>query len=76
MSDQLNDTPDNLIPVNILIADRNYRVKISPKDEEAVQNGCLDQPKIGGVQEPICRQRYPGLYLDGPIVVHHRTATK
>jgi cell division protein ZapA (FtsZ GTPase activity inhibitor) len=37
MSDQLNDTPDNLIPVNILIADRNYRVKISPKDEEAVR---------------------------------------
>ena len=37
MSDQLNDTPENLIPVNILIADRNYRVKISPKDEEAVR---------------------------------------
>jgi cell division protein ZapA len=31
------DTPENLIPVNILIADRNYRVKISPKDEEAVR---------------------------------------
>jgi cell division protein ZapA len=37
MSDHLNDTPENLIPVNILIADRNYRVKISPKDEEAVR---------------------------------------
>ena len=37
MSEQLNDTPENLIPVNILIADRNYRVKISPKDEEAVR---------------------------------------
>ena len=37
MTDQRNDTPENLIPVNILIADRNYRVKISPKDEEAVR---------------------------------------
>ena len=37
MSDQLNDTPENLIPVNILIADRNYRVKISTKDEESVR---------------------------------------
>ena len=37
MTDQLNETPENLIPVNILIADRNYRVKISPKDEEAVR---------------------------------------
>jgi cell division protein ZapA (FtsZ GTPase activity inhibitor) len=37
MSDNLIDTPENLIPVNILIADRNYRVKISPKDEEAVR---------------------------------------
>lgn len=37
MSDNLIDTPENMIPVNILIADRNYRVKISPKDEEAVR---------------------------------------
>ena len=37
MTDQLNDIPENLIPINILIADRNYRVKISPKDEEAVR---------------------------------------
>ena len=37
MSDHLNDTPEELIPVNILIADRNYRVKISPKDEETVR---------------------------------------
>ena len=37
MSENLIDTPENLIPVNILIADRNYRVKISPKDEEAVR---------------------------------------
>ena len=37
MSDHSIDTPENMIPVNILIADRNYRVKISPKDEEAVR---------------------------------------
>ena len=37
MSDNPIDTPENMIPVNILIADRNYRVKISPKDEEAVR---------------------------------------
>lgn len=37
MSENLVDKPENLIPVNILIADRNYRVKISPKDEEAVR---------------------------------------
>jgi cell division protein ZapA len=37
MSDNVIDTPENLIPVNILIADRNYRVKISPKDEESVR---------------------------------------
>jgi cell division protein ZapA len=37
MSDHLNDTSEELIPVNILIADRNYRVKISPKDEETVR---------------------------------------
>jgi cell division protein ZapA (FtsZ GTPase activity inhibitor) len=31
--------PENqdLIPVNITIADRSYRVKIAPKDEEAVR---------------------------------------
>jgi len=28
---------DQLIPVNITIADRTYRVKIVPKDEEAVR---------------------------------------
>lgn len=28
---------ENLIPVNITIADRTYRVKIAPKDEEAVR---------------------------------------
>ena len=27
----------NLIPVNITIADRSYRVKITPKEEEAVR---------------------------------------
>lgn len=37
MSDNFIDTSENLIPVNILIADRNYRVKINPKDEEAVR---------------------------------------
>ena len=37
MSDNPIDTPENMIPVNILIADRSYRVKISPKDEEAVR---------------------------------------
>ena len=26
-----------LIPVNIIIGDRNYRIKIMPKDEEAVR---------------------------------------
>jgi cell division protein ZapA len=25
---------DELIPVNILIGDRNYRIKVSPRDEE------------------------------------------
>ena len=28
---------ESLIPVNITIADRSYRVKIAPKDEEAVR---------------------------------------
>lgn len=28
---------DNLIPVNILIGDRNYRIKVSPEDEEHVR---------------------------------------
>lgn len=28
---------DNLIPVNILIADRTYRLKINPDDEEIVR---------------------------------------
>jgi cell division protein ZapA len=37
MSENQIDSPENMIPVNILIADRNYRVKISPKDEEAVR---------------------------------------
>jgi cell division protein ZapA len=37
MSENLIDSPENMIPVNILIADRTYRVKISPKDEEAVR---------------------------------------
>lgn len=37
MSENPIDSQENMIPVNILIADRNYRVKISPKDEEAVR---------------------------------------
>lgn len=28
---------DNLIPLNITIGDRNYRIKILPKDEEVVR---------------------------------------
>jgi len=28
---------DNLIPVNILIADRNYRLRIKPEDEEKLR---------------------------------------
>jgi cell division protein ZapA len=28
---------NEMIPVNITIADRNYRVRIAPKDEEAVR---------------------------------------
>lgn len=28
---------ENLIPLNIVIGDRNYRIKISPTDEEAVR---------------------------------------
>jgi len=30
-------TVPEMIPVNILIADRTYRVKVAPKDEEAVR---------------------------------------
>lgn len=29
--------PEQLIPVNIVIADRSYRLKIDPKDEEVVR---------------------------------------
>jgi len=29
--------PNEMIPVNITIADRSYRVRIAPKDEEAVR---------------------------------------
>jgi cell division protein ZapA len=36
MSEQQSNDSE-LIPVNITIADRNYRVKIAPKDEEAVR---------------------------------------
>ncbi len=28
---------DNLIPINIVIGDRNYRIKIKPEDEEHVR---------------------------------------
>ncbi len=28
---------DTLIPINIIIADRSYRVKVEPKDEEVVR---------------------------------------
>ena len=28
---------DNLIPLNIIIGDRNYRIKILPQDEEVVR---------------------------------------
>lgn len=35
MSDNIND--NDLIAVNITIADRSYRVKIASKDEEAVR---------------------------------------
>lgn len=37
-SEQSNNTPPSeMIPVNITIADRTYRVRIAPKDEEAVR---------------------------------------
>lgn len=37
-SEQSNGThPTEMIPVNITIADRTYRVRIAPKDEEAVR---------------------------------------
>lgn len=28
---------ENMLPINITIADRTYRVKVAPKDEEAVR---------------------------------------
>lgn len=28
---------ESLIPINIVIADRNYRIKVSPSDEEVVR---------------------------------------
>lgn len=31
-------TQETLIPVNIVIGDRTYRIKIRPEDEEAVRN--------------------------------------
>jgi cell division protein ZapA len=34
-AEQIN--PNEMIPVNITIADRTYRVRIAPKDEEAVR---------------------------------------
>jgi hypothetical protein len=30
-------TQENLIPVNLLIGDRTYRVRVAPKDEEVVR---------------------------------------
>ncbi|MFT3901911.1 MAG: cell division protein ZapA [Niabella sp.] len=30
--------PDNLIPANINIADRQYRIKVSPADEQSVRH--------------------------------------
>ena len=37
-SEQSNGAnPTEMIPVNITIADRTYRVRIAPKDEEAVR---------------------------------------
>jgi hypothetical protein len=32
-----NKMEDELIPLNLLIADRTYRIKINPKDEEVVR---------------------------------------
>ncbi len=29
---------DTLIPITIIIGDRNYRIKVEPKDEEVVRN--------------------------------------
>ena len=39
MSSDQSNTPNSneMIPVNITIADRTYRVRIAPKDEEAVR---------------------------------------
>ena len=39
MSSEQSNTPNSneMIPVNITIADRTYRVRIAPKDEEAVR---------------------------------------
>ena len=45
---------DNLIPLNITIGDRNYRIKILPADEEDIR-----------IQSAIFRQRHAGLYFNG-----------
>ena len=66
--------PENeeVIPVNITIADRTYRVKIAPKDEEAVRKTAhlINQKMVE------FKNAYAGkdmqLYFHGFIVVYHR----
>jgi len=70
----------NLIPVNITIADRSYRIKLAAKDEEAVRKtAALINQKWWSLKMPmrarICRIIYLWFYYGSPPSSSRRART-
>ncbi len=57
---------ESLIPVNVVVGDRTYRIRIEPRARgDRKGNSKDDQRQAAGVQNHFCRQGYAGLYRHG-----------
>jgi hypothetical protein len=64
---------EELIPLNLLIADRTFRIRILPKDEEVVRRTAKTiNDKLFGIQNCFCRKGHAGLYFHGIDLVWPR----
>ena len=64
---------NELIPVNVLIADRTYRLKVHPKDEEILRKTVKTiNEKIIEYKTQFAGKDMQDYVLDGPALVCHR----
>ena len=65
---------DALIPINVVIGDRSYRIRIEPKDEETVRGTVkVINDKIIEYKTQFAGKGYAGLHWDGGTLVCHPT---